>query len=255
MSADKTVIFITGASRGIGRGLAEAYLARPDHIVIGSVRDTSSASVDSLKAVKAASGSSLQIVKIEAKSDTDPFEAVKAIQAAGITYLDIVIANSGISGSYSRLDAANIQDFREYLEVNAVGPLVLYKAVFPLLKAAVDKKRTAPKFLGITTNASSIQNVEENVPYLLGNYGASKAALNYIVRRLSFENKWLTAFLMNPGFVQTDMGNDGAKFFGMEKAFHTIEYSVNGITKKLDESTPESTSGNFYDIDGKELLF
>ncbi|KAK9419291.1 hypothetical protein SUNI508_01268 [Seiridium unicorne] len=233
MSADKTVVFITGASRGIGRGLAEAYLARPDHIVIGSVRDTSSASVDSLKPVKAASGSSLQIFKIEAKSDTDPFEAVKAIQAAGIIYLDIVIANSGISGSYSKLDATNIQDFREYLEVNAVGPLVLYKTVFPLLKAAVDKKRTAPKFLGITTKASSIQNVEENVPYLLGNYGASKAALNYI----------------------TDMGNDGAKFFGMEKAFHTIEYSVNGITEKLDESTPESTSGNFYDIDGKKLLF
>ncbi|KAK9793518.1 putative Ketoacyl-synt-domain-containing protein [Seiridium cardinale] len=83
--------------------------------------------------------------------------------------------------------------------------------------------------------------------------GETNGGHQHVVCR--FENKWLTAFLMNPGFVQTDMGNDGAKFFGMEKAFHTIEYSVNGITKKLDESTPESTSGNFYDIDGTELLF
>lgn len=33
------IVLITGANRGIGKGLLEKYLARPNHTVIGTVRD------------------------------------------------------------------------------------------------------------------------------------------------------------------------------------------------------------------------
>lgn len=70
------------------------------------------------------------------------------------------------------------------------------------------------------------------------------------------------------------MGNQGARFMGLEKAEQTIEESVGGITKKvrqtsphsinrvssanlkqLDSATIETTSGGFYSWDGSELQY
>lgn len=154
----------------------------------------------SLSGVKVASGSSLIVVKIDSTSATDPDEAVAQIKAKGITALDIVIANAGIANIFSQVDGINISDLRSFFETNTVGPLVLYKAVFPLLKATADAKGPgAPKFVGITSNAASIIDLEENTPYQLGAYGASKAAMNYLIRRAQFEHTWLTGFVINPG--------------------------------------------------------
>ena len=46
-------------------------------------------------------------------------------------------------------------------------------------------------------------------------YGLSKAAVNYLVRKLHFENPKLTSMAFNPGWVQTDMGNGAATSVGM----------------------------------------
>jgi NAD(P)-dependent dehydrogenase (short-subunit alcohol dehydrogenase family) len=40
----------------------------------------------------------------------------------------------------------------------------------------------------------------------MGGYGASKAALNSLTRKIHFENEWLVAFPLNPGPVATEMG-------------------------------------------------
>lgn len=152
----------------------------------------------SLKTLKAAEGSHLILVKIINESETDTAVAVEAIEAAGISSLDVVIANSAICDSFSRLEGITMKDFRQFFEVNTYSVMRLFTAVFPLLKAAADRNGT-PKFVGISTIASRISKVEENVPFLLGAYGASKAAVNYIVRRAHAENDWLQAFLLEPG--------------------------------------------------------
>jgi norsolorinic acid ketoreductase len=180
--------------QGIGRGLADALLKRPHHVVIAAVRDPSSASAVSLRDSPTADGSKVILVKIESTSEADPAEAVKSIQTQGITALDIVIANAGISGSYARVDAINVADMREMFEVNTLPVVSLFKAVYPLLQ----KSKNA-KFVAITTNGASIVDMEENIPFILGSYGVSKAAVNYLTRRIHFENDWLTTFVINPG--------------------------------------------------------
>ncbi|KAI0421151.1 Nor-1 [Xylaria grammica] len=248
-----TTVLITGANRGLGRALAEAYLSRPDHVVIGSVRDESSESAASLKAFKPASGSRVIVVKIANDSDTDPAAAVETIKAAGVSSLDIVIANSGISGNFSRLEGVNINDFKEFFEVNTYSIMRLFIAVYPLLKAAADAKGPgSPKFIAISTVASRIAKLEENVPFLLGSYGASKAAVNYIVRRAHAENDWLQAFLLEPGVIQTDMGNTSCQFFGWPGAPLKVSDSVEGLLKLIDGSSREATSGKFFDYLGVE---
>jgi norsolorinic acid ketoreductase len=73
----------------------------------------------------------------------------------------------------------------------------------------------------------------ESRPYPTAAYGMSKVMLHWMVRKIHQENENLVAFVVDPGFVQTDMGNSGARRFGMEKAFTTIEESVNFIAKTV----------------------
>jgi norsolorinic acid ketoreductase len=191
---------------GIGRGLAEKYLAQPNHTVIAAVRDLSSPTTTSLKAVTPASGSKLLVVKIENTSETDPFEAVESLKAQGISSLDIVIANAAICpvSSFSRVEEIKAETFRELIEVNTYSTLHLYKAVYPLLKAAADAGRK-PKLVAMASQAASIGNLAANTPYLLGAYGASKVIVNYLFRRAHFENEWLITLLLEPGSVSTPL--------------------------------------------------
>ena len=192
------------------------------------------------------------LVKLDSKVDTDAAEAIQAVRAAGVQALDVVIANAGIAPPVAKLDSAPLQDLREAVEVNTVAPLALFQAAVPLLRAAA-----APRFLVVSTAVGSIHNLKATSAFPVGTYGASKAAVNYLVRRMAFENPWLNAFMMHPGcvvlprlcrrgraanigpsspslsFVQTDMGNAGARSMGLEKAHQTIEESVGGITKKV----------------------
>jgi NAD(P)-dependent dehydrogenase (short-subunit alcohol dehydrogenase family) len=72
-----------------------------------------------------------------------------------------------------------------------------------------------------------------SLPLKSAAYGASKAAVNYIVRKIHFENPGLIAFPMSPGWVQTDMGNYGATSHGLESAPVTIDESIGGMVKKV----------------------
>lgn len=164
------------------------------------MRDVNSATAASLKAFLAAQGSSVVLVKIDATSDTDANTAVEAVRAAGVDHLDVVIANAGISGAYSRIESLELRDMREMFEVNTLSVVKLFQAVYPLLKKTADTRGPgAPKFIAISSQAASIEDLGDNTPWLLCSYGSSKCALNYIVRRAHFENEWLTAFVVDPG--------------------------------------------------------
>lgn len=76
----------------------------------------------------------------------------------------------------------DVQILRDHLEVNAVAPLVLFQQTLPLLR-----KSSKPIFVGISTPGASIGDMD-HIPIQITGYGASKAALNYILRKLHFEN-------------------------------------------------------------------
>ena len=164
------------------------------------MRDVSSPTAASLKEVTPASGSRLLVVKIESTSETDPAAAVEQLKAEGITSLDIVIANAGISPveSYSKVHEIKTKNLRELVEVNFYSTVYLFNAVYPLLKASADKGGK-PKFAPVSTQAASLGNLEANTPFLLGAYGASKVAVNYLFRRAHFENEWLITVMLEPG--------------------------------------------------------
>ena len=74
---------------------------------------------------------------------------------------------------------------KEHVNVNSIGALVLFHAVLPLL-------------LTISSPLCSIGGMETK-PFSMGAYGISKATLNYLTRKIYFENDNLVAFALNPG--------------------------------------------------------
>ncbi|KAL3441380.1 hypothetical protein BJX65DRAFT_313901 [Aspergillus insuetus] len=281
--SDSTIVLITGVARGLGKALTEFYLARPNHTVIGTVRDPAAANAQALlssSTTSAAPGSKLHLLKLEATRAPDYASLPSSIKSLGITHLDIVIANSGISCSPTPLATISPEDVLNGYDVNTVGTLRLWQATRDLL----EKSSKGPKWVSMSSGAGSIDGVKTYGTQWFSMYGMSKAGMNwltvYVFHSLYFiggvwqsplceggmlkissdgsaihnSEEWLTAFAVHPGLVQTDMGNKGAREFGMEEAPNTIEEAITKTTAKIDGATREATSGRFWNvIDGVEF--
>ena len=241
---------ITGANRGIGKGIVSELLLRSETTVIAAVRNPQDDTSKALDRLPKSENSRLILIKIDSGSETDAQAAAETIQKdLGITRLDVLIANAGISKYYGPAATTPALEVKEHFTVNALGPLLLFQAFWPLLQHSPE-----PKFVAVSTGAASLTDMG-TLPLPVAAYGSSKAALNYIVRKIHFENESLVAFVISPGWVQTEMGNGGAKAVGMEKAPVTLEQSVHGILQKVDGATRQGSGGSFLSFDDTQYAW
>ena len=95
MAASKnTVVLISGANRGLGKGLLELYLAEQNYTVIAANRDPNHATSKALFDIPAGKGSKLIVVKLDASVPEDAASAVAEIKKQGIEHLDVVRNNT-----------------------------------------------------------------------------------------------------------------------------------------------------------------
>ncbi|KAF1993044.1 aflatoxin biosynthesis ketoreductase nor-1 [Amniculicola lignicola CBS 123094] len=240
-----TTYLITGAARGLGKAMVATYLARPNNTVIAVARTTSSA--ESLKSLPVGKDSKLIVVAFDSRDTEGPKKAVEELQSQGITTIDTAIANAGISMDHAPVASVSLDVLKSHVEVNAYGPLLLLQAVLPLLLNSPN-----PKFAALGTPIASITGMESR-PFPMAAYGMSKVMLHWMIRKAHFDHPELIAFVLDPGFVQTDMGNEGARTLGMEKAFITVEGSANFLVSAIDKATKEDTSGHFPTIEGGDF--
>ena len=92
----------------------------------------------------------------------------------------LFIANAAIGTDWRKTNELDTNVHLQHLNVNAVGPLILFQALYPLLL-----KRNTRKFTTISTIAGSITNP---LPIPNATYGSSKAALNFITRSIHNEH-------------------------------------------------------------------
>jgi NAD(P)-dependent dehydrogenase (short-subunit alcohol dehydrogenase family) len=251
--ATNTVYVITGASRGIGFGLLVTYLARPSTTVVAIVRSTSTATnlqgvTD--KIVKG-QGSILYLVQLDmsALGTTDSIrERFLSDTNHEIGHINTIICSAGLCPEMSATIGIQASQLRECFEVNTIAPLFIFQSLWTLMKNS-----TSPKFVVLSSSMGSIGAME---PFAAGAYGPSKAALNWIVKSLhvQMEQSGLIAIALHPGWVQTDMGQYAAKQWNYaDGPPSTVDESVCGIVKVVDEATRESTSGRFVEYTGEEI--
>ncbi|KAK1657557.1 short-chain dehydrogenase [Colletotrichum godetiae] len=250
-----TTVLVTGAGRGIGSGFIATLLLRPSSTVIAAVRDPSNSSARALQDLPKGEGSKLIIVKIDSSIETDPAEAVSALRRDhDINALDVVIANAGIAHSSGPVIKTSTAAIKDHFAVNTIGPLLLFQATAPLLKASNSGR---PVFVAVTSMIGTISGMEslEDLPPALSPYGSSKAALNWFIRRLHFEETWLTSFVVHPGTVATDMVHsviEGTDLKLEDLGAITVEESVSRIVGRIDTASRD-ISGTFQNYDGTHL--
>ncbi|KAI0855707.1 hypothetical protein F4860DRAFT_507286 [Xylaria cubensis] len=220
-----TTVLITGANKGHGRALAARFLLQSNTVVVCAVRTTS----QTLSQLSRGKDSRLIIVKIDSTLDSDAQDAVQFIQNKyDIARLDIVIANTGYGTVYGDLSQVEPDNVRRAVEVNAIGQ--------------------RPRFVLIGTPIASI-GAMENSPWPMVAYGMSKAAAHYLTRKVHCESPGITVFVVDPGFMQTDAGNTGARHFGYEQAFVPVNVAADLTFDQVVNATREKTSGRFVTID------
>lgn len=120
-----TVVLISGANRGLGKGLLARYLALPNHTVIAANRNPDHPTSKELSKLLTAEGSKLVVVKIDARVWNDAFGAVKTLEGHGIDHIDIVIANAGVSYTWPSVAEVKEEDLKAHFEANAYGVVSL----------------------------------------------------------------------------------------------------------------------------------
>ena len=227
-------IFITGASRGMGLEFTRRFLQRGDH-VFASCRNPQEAGY--LQALKISMPSQLTILRLDVADKNSIFDVFAAMRM-NTDSLDLLINNAGIylgrrgalpnaeddAGS-DKLEKLNFEDGVNLMKVNAIAPILIAQQFLGFLK-----KGTNPRVISITSGYGSITHNDWGEPY---HYSASKAALNMYMRSLAVDVKefGITVAVLDPGWVQTEMGGANAPIEVME--------SVDGMMAVIDALTPK----------------
>jgi len=187
----KTVI-ITGASRGIGRGIAEVFAKQGANIAF-----TYRSSDEKAKALEdelSANGCKVKGYK----SDASNFEAAQQLAVDVLEEfgsIDVLVNNAGITkdGLLMRMSE---DDFDRVMDINM-------KSVFNMTKAVLRPMLKQRK--GSIINMSSVVGVKGNAGQ--ANYSASKAAINGFTKSTALElgSRNIRCNSIAPGFIETEM--------------------------------------------------
>jgi 3-oxoacyl-[acyl-carrier protein] reductase len=188
---EQRVSLVTGASRGIGRSIATALAADGQHVVCVARNADKLAEV--VAEIEAASG------RAEARTCdlSDHTAAAKLIEEVADAHgrLDVLVNNAGITRDNLLLRMEDAE-FDDVISTNL-------RTVFVLTRAA--SRHLMRSKSGRLINIGSVSGVVGNKGQ--ANYAASKAALAGFTKSVAKElgGKGLTANVVAPGFIETDM--------------------------------------------------
>ncbi|KAL1669403.1 hypothetical protein GGF50DRAFT_123245 [Schizophyllum commune] len=174
---------VSGANRGIGLGLVTALAGRPNTTVFAGARNPAAAT--DLNALAAKHPNNLHVLKLVSGDKPGNLAAVEEIRKkAG--KLDVVIANAGIGDFFASTLEMKPEEMTRHFDVNVNGTLVLFQATYPLLKESPVRK-----FIPIGSLVGSV-SIGSQFPARMLAYGASKAALHYLTRKIYQEHPELS---------------------------------------------------------------
>ena len=227
----KKIVFVTGANKGIGFGIAK-HLGKSGWQVIIGARNEARAE-KAINELNSAGVDVLGWVNIELRDLSSIEQAAKQINT-NYPELTLLVNNAGIPGDMS-VDSLHteLSDIKETLDVNFIGTFALTKALMPLL----------------TKNKGRIVNVtvpSEISPYWHPlAYVASKAAQNAMMGVMAIElqqsNTPLEVFSVHPGPTTTDLNGNMAL-----PGFHDIETVGEKMAELINDG--QNHQGEFIEL-------
>jgi len=219
-------IFITGASRGLGRIWAKAFLERGDQVVV-AVRNP-----DALTDLLKEYGATLLALKLDVTNKAACFEAVaKAREHFGT--IDVLINNAGY-GHTGAIEELEEQEIRTQFETNVYGLLWVTQAVIPVMREQqsghIIQVSSALGLLAFPT---------------LGLYSASKFAVEGISEALAAEVSGfgIRVSILEPNGFMTDFATSSGMQSKSLAFYDEVRAGLAAGNKAEDWGVPEATAG------------
>ena len=192
----KKTVLITGATRGIGKAILEAF--NDDYLIIGT--GTSEESLSSIT-------ENLKSLKIEGKAfklDLNDRQSIKALSLSldkEEIYPDILINNAGITRDNIMLRMQE-DEWDDVINIHLNGQYLLIKS---FLKKMV--KNRWGRIINISSTSAALGNKGQ------ANYAAAKAGIEAMSRSLARElgSRNINVNCVAPGFIETDMTKEISK--------------------------------------------
>jgi 3-oxoacyl-[acyl-carrier protein] reductase len=182
------IALVTGASSGIGIGIAEALHRQGATVVLTGRREAE------LGAVAAALGERAQVIAADLADPAAPASLVEQVEAAH-GRLDILVNNAGFTRDMLALRMGD-EDWNAVLEVDLNAPFRLARAALRgMMKRRSGRIVSIASIVGATGNAGQ------------ANYAAAKAGLVGMSKSLAQEvaPRGVTVNVVAPGFIATPM--------------------------------------------------
>ncbi len=177
-------VLVTGAARGIGKGIVEHLAARGWDVIAGVRSREDADAVTKLDPQRVSS------VILDVTSSDD----IADLEASLPERLDAVVNNAGIAVG-GAMETLSSDEWRKQLEINVIGQLAVTRAVLPRLR----KSRGRIVFISSVNGRMSMP--------LVGAYAASKFALEAAADALRMElSPWkIRVVVVEPAQTDTDM--------------------------------------------------
>lgn len=192
---DKTVV-VTGASGGMGAGIAATLIKKHNCTVIGVARSEPKMLkfIDEL-GESYASKFSYKLFDVSVKENWESF--AEELNANG-TKVDVLINNAGILPKFKRFDRYSYEEIERAMNINFYSCIYSTKTLLPMLLES-----SSPAIINIDSSAALMTLAGTSM------YSASKAALKGFTEalRVEFADKMYVS-LVCPGFTKTDIFRD-----------------------------------------------
>jgi NAD(P)-dependent dehydrogenase (short-subunit alcohol dehydrogenase family) len=248
---DGRVAVITGAANGIGRAIADRFMAEGASVLILDIDvDAGKATADALVHSHATAEVHFSPVDI---ADRDATRAALDTWVAHCGRLDIVVNNAVAFNAASPDDGDVVSTpmavWDRTYDVNVRGPMMMCKHAIPIML------RTAQR--GVILNVSSTSALRGDVNYTA--YSSSKAALHALTRSIavSHAKRGIRCNTIATGFVMTEAArrNVGATKFDILKRSRLIDEpgtpeDIAGLAAFLASDEARYITGQTYLIEG-----
>jgi NADP-dependent 3-hydroxy acid dehydrogenase YdfG len=191
-----SIVLVTGASAGIGEGIAEQFAASGARLILVARRK------DRINQLARRLPTDCLPVQLDVRNRTEVNRAVAELPREWKD-IDILVKNAGLSRGLDRLHEGNPDGWDEMIDTNIKGLLYVSRAVIP---GMVARKR------GHIINIGSIAGHEV---YPAGNvYCATKHAVDAITRGMLIDlvDTPIRVTTLDPGLVQTEFSE--VRFYG-----------------------------------------
>jgi NAD(P)-dependent dehydrogenase (short-subunit alcohol dehydrogenase family) len=216
-----STILVIGASRGIGLEFVRQYLDAGERVIATARSDADLSRLQSLGA------------------ETIRLDVAEATSVSGLAWqldgekLDVALYVAGVMDRGSATAPPTQLAFDRVMHANVLGAMQVIPQVLPWVESA------AGVFGVLSSSMSQIGSVPASNAWL---YRVSKAALNMALASARFDYPAARLVALDPGWVKTDMGGDGAAL--------TPEQSVSGLRQVLSQVSPQD-NGQLIHHDGR----